>query len=117
MEALTCCEECAYPGNPGVCVEGGACPCHDVEEDPVARISRVAARYDSGNGEAQALTAQALARLAQRQRHSGKTCDRCHEVKPLSAFGLNSRERDGLNRTCKPCRNAAERDRVNAHLL
>lgn len=63
------------------------------------------------------LSAAALERRAYRLRHSGKTCDKCRETKPLSAFGVNAREADGLNRTCKPCRNAYERDRVNAHLL
>ncbi|UIW13481.1 hypothetical protein SEA_AMYEV_66 [Arthrobacter phage Amyev] len=95
-----CCAECAYPGNPGVCVESGSCPCHDTEDAPLAGLS-----------------AAALERRAYRLRHSGKTCDRCKETKRLSAFGVNARERDGLNRTCKPCRNAAERERVNAHLL
>ncbi|QOP65195.1 HNH endonuclease [Arthrobacter phage Tuck] len=106
---MTCCEECAYPGNPGVCVKAGTCPCHDVEEDPVSRISRVAASYDSGNGEAQALTAQALARLAYRRRHSGKTCDRCRETKPLSAFSKDVSRPDGLMRYCRACRSAAYR--------
>ncbi|WVX88055.1 hypothetical protein SEA_TFORTROY_67 [Arthrobacter phage TforTroy] len=111
-----CCRECAYPGNPGVCVEGGSCPCHDVQDDVVERVSRAAQAFDSGNGEAQALTAQALARLAYRRRHSGKTCSSCRQEKPLSAFGVDAREADGLNRACKSCRNTAERARVNAHL-
>ncbi|UIW13323.1 hypothetical protein SEA_CREWMATE_72 [Arthrobacter phage Crewmate] len=81
------------------------------EVTPAARISRVAARYDDGNGEAQALTAQALARLAQRQRHSGKTCSRCQEVKPLSAFGLDSTRPDGLRRHCRSCISAYNADR------
>jgi hypothetical protein len=106
---VTCCAECAYPGNPGVCVEAGTCPCHDVEDDPAARISRVAARYDSGNGEAQALTAQALARLAQRQRHSGKACSACREDKPLSAFGPDSERPDGLSHRCRACDSARKR--------
>lgn len=88
------------------------------EVTPAARIAQAAQAYDSGNGEAQALTAQALARLAYRRRHSGKTCDRCRETKPLSAFGLHSREPDGLRRECKACiaRYNADRPsrRVNA---
>ncbi|QPX62398.1 hypothetical protein SEA_WARDA_68 [Arthrobacter phage Warda] len=72
-------------------------------------VARVAARYDSGNGEAEALTAQALARLAQRRRHSGKTCERCKEDKPLSAFSIDSRNPDGLRRYCRACRSAAYR--------
>ncbi|QIN94467.1 hypothetical protein SEA_KAYLISSA_69 [Arthrobacter phage Kaylissa] len=85
--------------------------------DPADLIARVAARYDSGNGEAEALTAQALARLAQRRRYSGKTCQTCREAKPLSAFGVSVREPDGLNPTCKPCRNAYERARLHTDLL
>lgn len=98
---MTCCEECAYPGNPGVCVRRGTCPCHDTEddEDPLSGLSPAA-----------------VDRLAYRLRRSGKVCERCREEKPLSAFGLDSRERDGLNRKCKPCRNGAERERVNALL-
>ncbi|UVK63587.1 HNH endonuclease [Arthrobacter phage Janeemi] len=107
---MTCCEECAYPGNPGVCVKAGTCPCHDVEEDPVSRISRVAASYDSGNGEAQALTAQALARLAYRRRHSGKTCSHCQETKPLSAFGPDTRKPDGLDPRCRECEGVRKRE-------
>lgn len=104
-----CCRECAYPANPGVCVEGGSCPCHDVEDDPAARIARAAARYDSGNGEAQALTAQALARLEYRRRHSGKTCSSCQETKPLSAFGPDSQREDGLSHRCRACNSARMR--------
>lgn len=85
--------------------------------DPADLIARVAARYDSGNGEAEALTAQALARLAYRRRHSGKTCQTCREDKPLSAFGVSAREPDGLNPTCKACRNDYERARLHGALL
>ncbi|WGH21592.1 hypothetical protein SEA_ASCELA_69 [Arthrobacter phage Ascela] len=93
-----------------MCVEGGSCPCHDVQDDPAAPlIARVAARYESGNGEAEALTAQALARLAYRRRHSGKACDRCRETKPLSAFSKDVSRPDGLMRYCRACRSAAYR--------
>ncbi|WGH21139.1 hypothetical protein SEA_CASSIA_66 [Arthrobacter phage Cassia] len=109
VEALRCCAECAYPGAPGVCVRTGSCPCHDVEDDPATRIARAAQAFDSGHGEAQALTAQALARLAYRRRHSGKTCDRCRETKPLSAFSKDSSRPDGLMRYCRACRSAAYR--------
>ncbi|QNJ56566.1 HNH endonuclease [Arthrobacter phage Elezi] len=89
---MTCCKECAYPGNPGVCVEGGSCPCHDTEDNPLARLS-----------------AAALERRAYRLRHSGKECDRCRETKRLSAFSKDSREPDGLMRYCRACRAAAYR--------
>lgn len=88
-----------------------------MEEALEARLARLAARFDAGNGEGEALTAQALERLTYRQRHSGKTCDQCHETKPLSAFGVSARERTGLNRTCKQCRNSYERARLHADLL
>lgn len=112
MEAVSpCCAECSYPGNPGVCVEGGSCPCHDVEDEPADRIARAAQAFDSGNGEAEALTAQALARLAYRRRHSGKTCSSCQETKPLSAFGLDSTRPDGLRRYCRACVSTYNADR------
>lgn len=83
--------------------------------DSVAdRISRLAARYDAGNGEAEALTREALARLAYRRRYSGKTCSRCGEDKPLSAFAADNRRPDGLAYSCKSCEAARKRQaRVN----
>jgi hypothetical protein len=33
-----------------------------------------------------------------------KACSKCHEVKPVAAFGPNSRARDGLRSACNPCR-------------
>ncbi|QNO12727.1 hypothetical protein SEA_SNEK_67 [Arthrobacter phage Snek] len=80
------------------------------------RIARAVARVTDGD-DAGKLYDQVLGRLAYRRRHSGKTCSSCREVKPLSAFGVNAREADGLNRVCKQCRNSYERDRVNADLL
>lgn len=116
VEALTCCEECAYPGNPGVCVRRGHCPCHDTEEDdaPLAKLERslatLAARYDYGNGEGAALTREALARLADRRKRSGKTCSRCNEFKPMSAFGPDGARPDGLSHRCRSCDNARKRE-------
>ncbi|AYN57788.1 hypothetical protein PBI_DRMANHATTAN_70 [Arthrobacter phage DrManhattan] len=115
---MTCCNECAYPGNPGVCVEGGTCPCHDTEDDPLARVERrlaaIAARYDYGDGEGEALTREAMARLAYRRKRSGKTCDRCREFKPMSAFSRDSSRPDGLRRYCRACASARYRaSRVN----
>jgi hypothetical protein len=83
--------------------------------EPVAdRLARLAARYESGNGEAEAMNREALARLAYRQRHSGKTCSRCLHTKPLSAFAADSRRPDGLAYICKECDAARKRKaRVN----
>lgn len=78
-------------------------------------IAEAVARYAEGTN-AEELTTQALARLAYRRRHSGKHCPSCQQDRPISAFGRDSRERDGLNRICKTCRNSYERERVNANL-
>lgn len=80
------------------------------------RIAEAVARVTDGD-DAGKLYDQALARLAYRRRHSGKTCSSCRAALPLSAFGVNSREADGLNRVCKPCRNDYERARLHADLL
>jgi hypothetical protein len=32
-----------------------------------------------------------------------KRCNKCSEEKPLNAFGVRSKEKDGLNPTCKEC--------------
>lgn len=45
-----------------------------------------------------------LRRLATRQASAGKTCASCGIEKPLSAFGRDSRNRDGLHRVCRLCR-------------
>ncbi|AYN59151.1 endonuclease VII [Arthrobacter phage Yang] len=79
------------------------------EVTPAARIAQAAQAFDSGNGEAQALTAQALARLAYRRRHSGKTCQTCRETKPLSAFGFDALRPDGLSVRCRACNSARMR--------
>ncbi|UJQ86857.1 endonuclease VII [Arthrobacter phage Reedo] len=74
------------------------------------RLARLAARYDSGNGEGEALTREALTRLAYRRKSSGKDCSRCQEFKPLSAFGPDARRPDGLAYSCRVCENARKRE-------
>ena len=32
-----------------------------------------------------------------------KKCNKCSEEKPLNAFGIRSKEKDGLNPSCKEC--------------
>lgn len=126
---MPCCEECAYPGNPGVCVRGGSCPCHDTEDDEAGApalaaldarfpngldlLAAIAARYDGQDNEAARLEAGARRRLEYRRRHSGKSCDRCRETKALSAFSRDSREKDGLRRYCRACDALGARNRVN----
>jgi hypothetical protein len=38
-----------------------------------------------------------------------KTCRKCNETKPLSDFGKDSREKDGLHNHCKVCYNIRKR--------
>ena len=45
-----------------------------------------------------------LARLAYRQKHSGKTCAKCRRDLPLSAFTTDSRKPDGLDKRCNQCK-------------
>jgi hypothetical protein len=64
------------------------------------------------------VTATALqARLDYRRKHSGKTCAKCGEARPLSAFTRDPAKPDGLSKRCKKCeadrartRRAARRD-------
>ena len=74
---------------------------------PAERLAHVAAKYDGENGEAHALTEQALARLAWRLRRSGKHCSRCDTEKPIDDFSRDSREKDGLRRYCRECGSSA----------
>lgn len=74
---------------------------------PADRLARGAAKYDGGNGEAHALTEQALVRLAWRLRRSGKHCSRCDTEKPIGDFSRDSREKDGLRRYCRKCGSSA----------
>lgn len=39
-----------------------------------------------------------------------KECPRCKEVKPVLAFGVNSRNPDGLNTYCRDCKNTMARE-------
>ena len=36
----------------------------------------------------------------------GKVCTKCKEEKPISAFGVDARGKDGIRASCKDCRNA-----------
>lgn len=40
-----------------------------------------------------------------------KTCSRCHESKPLDAFGVDRSTKDGLNRRCRECTNSSSREK------
>lgn len=73
---------------------------------PACAVRSVAERYEGDDDEAERLTEAALRRLEWRKRHGGKECASCHEAKPVSEFGQDSRERDGLHRICRSCRNA-----------
>jgi len=68
---------------------------------PEERVRAAAGRYDDERG---TLTASALAALARRQATAGKTCARCGERKPFSAFGQDARKDDGLTSRCRKCR-------------
>ncbi len=41
-----------------------------------------------------------------------KRCSRCHEEKPLAAFGRCTAERDGLQYACRACMSAAQKLRL-----
>lgn len=90
---------------------------------PAERLARVASKYGGANGEAHALTEQALARLASRIRRSGKHCSRCCDTeKPIGGFSRDSREKDGLRRYCRECGSSAnaaahQRRKANASVL
>jgi hypothetical protein len=62
-----------------------------------ARVAAKAAGYDAE------LVPTTLAALRRRQATSGKVCRTCDEFKRLSAFGADSRRRDGLKYTCREC--------------
>ncbi len=40
----------------------------------------------------------------------GKKCSKCHEVKPLSEFNFNRRNKDGLDYKCRVCAAAEQRE-------
>ncbi|OII27542.1 hypothetical protein [Frigoribacterium sp. MCBA15_019] len=68
---------------------------------PEERVRAAADQYDDERG---TLAASALAVLARRQATAGKTCARCGERKPFSAFGQDARKDDGLTSRCRRCR-------------
>lgn len=63
--------------------------------------------YADSPGERQALREYVERALDYRRRHSGKECPKCNETKPLSAFGADSKEKDGLRHVCNACRRAS----------
>lgn len=75
---------------------------------PEQRLAEIVARVADGE-EAGKLHEQALARLAYRRRHSGKTCSSCHSEKPLSAFGPDGARPDGFSHRCRACDSARKR--------
>lgn len=76
-------------------------------KSPEAAIAEIAAKYD---GEAEALRAAALRRLAWRTRRGGKECSRCHETKPVGSFSSDSRRPDGLAYACLSCEARRKRE-------
>jgi hypothetical protein len=76
---------------------------------PEERVRLVAQRYDGEDDEARLLEEATLRRLLWRLRRGGKECGVCREVKPLTAYGMDSRERDGRRRECRECRRIAPR--------
>jgi hypothetical protein len=66
-----------------------------------ALVAAIAANYD------EELIASTLGRLHRLQ--AVTVCDHCKESKPLQAFSVQSREPDGLRRTCRKCIAAARR--------
>lgn len=41
-----------------------------------------------------------------------KVCNKCHQQKESSSFGLDTRNPDGLRRTCKECRYKLETPKI-----
>lgn len=54
--------------------------------------------------EVEAVEASVLARLAWRLRRGAKECAKCHEDKPVTAYGRDASRRDGLRPYCLECR-------------
>jgi hypothetical protein len=67
-------------------------------------VDLLADRYGDDDEEREALRVRTLARLDELRRLGGKVCPRCEERKPLDAFGVDRREKDGLYRACRACR-------------
>ena len=45
-----------------------------------------------------------------------KVCSTCKETKPLSAFGRDRKNKDGLKSQCKACKNSGNREQYKADL-
>lgn len=67
---------------------------------PEELVADVARRYDNDEGDLQRAV---LARLAWRRARSGRYCFKCQQTKPISEYGRDVRERDGLRRECRSC--------------
>jgi hypothetical protein len=67
------------------------------------RLEDVVSKYDGEDGQAARLLEDALARLSWRLRHSGKTCSKCQQEKPLGAFTRDRQRADGLSPWCRLC--------------
>jgi hypothetical protein len=74
---------------------------------PEEAVAALAADYDPE------LVASTLRRLQRYQAESGRTCERCQERKPLSAFSRDSRDPVGLRRYCRECDARAYQARVS----
>lgn len=73
---------------------------HDPAETARETVAAASLRFDDSG----ALASAALARLEWRRARGGKRCEKCREERPLSAFGRDAHEPDGLNRKCRECR-------------
>lgn len=79
--------------------------------EPLAqRLAAIAAKYADDPEDAEALTNEALSRLAYRRKGAGKVCSRCGELRPMSAFGPDGTRPDGLAHRCRDCDNSRKRD-------
>lgn len=63
----------------------------------------VGARYDGDLDEARQLYESTLRRIRWRSRRGYRTCSSCERDLKPSAFGLDSRARDGLSGRCLDC--------------
>ena len=75
-----------------------------MSDDLDATLRAEAEKYADSPEEVERLVELARARLSWRLRRGHKVCDRCKEQKPVTSFGVDSRERDGLRRICRSCR-------------
>lgn len=85
-----------------------------MSEDLEARLRAIAAKYDNGNGEADALVAATMRRRDWRLRHGFRVCASCHAEKPVADFGRDASRRDGRAARCRECERTRDaRRRVN----